>query len=388
MQNNPLYSNDPLLDLLFNDLSWGPGIVFVLSLVLQVLLTLALTYRDNTWKDEDIIVQPGSEHPRNGHGFLTVNNLYFFFLPFLNFAIFKYYEDTFVNTMMLINSGITFDVPTDQVAEIVFQDFNKAITIIAVVIAFLIAGAFYYASVFLPGRIKVDDDKYILRTDWLFKNGKPRPVCYVFSFTVRFLQVFIVLGWVIRHLLLSFFVYNDLFFSAELSTRLVPLHPDGMFGLASLEEVALSTSWVFALIGLVVAAWIVGTGATYGGWRNLRYDPSIPLAILSFSILAPVGVAVILEPGHKLMTKTKIDVLKELGQCISESTLHQGHIEMGTNLDSMAELNAVYHNVAAVPTWPLRFGSTTRVFANMFVPAMIAVLVEYAKSRKKKPKRS
>ncbi|MFC1569106.1 hypothetical protein ACFL4L_02620 [bacterium] len=273
----------------------------------------------------------------------------------------------------------------------IYKPFHSGLSSIPLIIAILIGLGTFIIFTMFQGKIKTDDSKYILRTDWLYKNGKPRRICFLFSFTNHFLEFIIIFGWLLRHLILSFIVFRDLFGSIDLNTQLLPFHPDGMFGLSQFEVIAKSTGFVFSALGLILISWVLGLVSTYGGWKHVINNVGVALALITFIALAPLGIALPLESAHLNMIKTKFQTLKVLNRNVVQidSNLNSEIYKDSTN--NVAMLNQVleqskiygklYNSVSDVPNWPLRMGSMINIILQILLPPLLAIILEKFKRK-------
>lgn len=384
MTPNPFIGNDPVLRFYFENLHLGPLMALVLSILFLILLPTIWTYYNGSWRDEDIQVPDEYKDPRQGHGFLRIYNLYLLFLPILNFTIFNYYEDVHTYTQILIKVGMQFDVPQKEVLDNFFEPFEKLWSSIPLLLALLTGIITFYIFTRRGGQFETQSGKIVPKTDWLYKNGKARRICYIFSFITHLVQLTIIVGWLTRHLILSYLCYRQLFHSQELGATLLPFHSDGMFGLTSFEHMARSTSYVFASIGLVVVSWVLGMISTLGGWRNAVWNLGISLAIIFYIIFAPLGVAITLEPAHAKIVATKLETLGTIreqieinSQLISQALKGRGEGEL--TLSKLWEehntLSSIYKKISEMPDWPLRMITVWKVLGNLFLPILLPIIV-------------
>ena len=384
MDGNPFLINDPVLYFCLKYLSWGAGTVFVLTLVFQVVLPAIWTWSTKTWKDEEIEIAPEFRHPKQGHGFWRLHNSYLLIFPFLNLAIFSYYERVYVYTKILIESGVQFKAPKSQALQTVFEPFTTFYATIIFIIAALVGAVIFYVFTFCGGNIGEGEKKTIPRTDWLYDEGKARPICYVFSIFTHFIQFTIMAGWLGRHLLISLLGYGRLFTDASLGATLVPFHPDGMFGLSALEEIATSTTYVFVALGLVVTLWLLGVITTYGGWQYGLQTTGLPVGIIVFLIIAPYGIAITLEPAREKIVSAKIEALKNLDKGISENSYllldtfnkkDDRTLDLSKQWERHKTLEAIYDFISKVPDWPVRASNRWEILLKLVGAVAVPITV-------------
>lgn len=100
---NPLFSNDPVLYLLMERFHPNPiSLLYFTFLAFPVVLLI--------WSalDRTLFLKPSTED-LDTHGFISPINSYFIVLPFINYAIFSYYEGYDMAIQALFNSGILAD---------------------------------------------------------------------------------------------------------------------------------------------------------------------------------------------------------------------------------------------------------------------------------------
>lgn len=382
--SNPILAADPLLAFLSRNALLDPWMVFGVSLVIQVILPSALAARSGVWRSEDIDVKPDEEHRAHGYGFFGSHNLYLIAFPLLNLAIFSYYEVANENSRILADSvsGDQFDASFGAL----FAVFDTNLSLALVVLSYAIGLVVLVHFTRFQGKIGLTGGDFLPRTDWLYYQGRPRRICYLFSFTTHFLQLSILFNWLFRHALLSLSSYDKFFNDPLRGGSLIAFHPDGLFGLGALENVALATSFVLAATGLVVSVWVVGVVRTKGGWRNTTRRSPGPLAgIVTFLVLAPFSVAVILAPSHGAMVMTKERATFMLTQQIKAvsselDTLIGSESLSGVDLDELwarrEKLTLVHKAISEVPTWPIRLSRLTGIIANLILPLAVPLVIQ------------
>jgi hypothetical protein len=160
--------------------------------------------------------------------------------------------------------------------------------------------------------------------------------------------------------ILARIVVNSLIFRHLIQgVQVNPLHPDNAGGLLPISQYALKTSYLFALVMMVLAfQWInVRMGDGLGSEWLIFLWIVVLLLVAPFSLMAPLITA------HREMLKVKNDLLLEFSKQIDKD-----NIEQYEQLPKMKQL------ADSILVWPIDFATLRRFFFSMIFPVIIVVI--------------
>jgi len=287
MDIDPVYElikNDFFIYFIIRNLKLSPLLIFFISLVLQVILPFIFTFFQKTLTTSQVIQSIKNIYPRysenisdhkniliGGAGFLSRENVYLIFLPFLNYSIFKYYESAGQNIWQFIEIHSINKIETQLIFHDSFNLFNSDFAQVIIYLALIIGLTAFIWFPIKNTKMAIlrgyDGNKIELpRYDWIFNNGKPRPLAFIFSFTTHFLQLAIILGWVIRHILLCTTVIPRTLNKIDFQVTSLMFYPDKMFGFYPWESIATDVGFIAASVGFVLFSWNIGCMKRKGSW--------------------------------------------------------------------------------------------------------------------------
>jgi hypothetical protein len=361
-----MLQNDPLLVFLVQRLHLTPFAIGIITLILLPCVLFVWCWRSGTMR------LPASMANPEGHGFLSPINSYLLMIPFLNFAIFQYY-DIYAST---IRDLCQRDVLRDH-AEEIFSILGGPAATWATGVSFAVSFFLALASILW--------NKYWQRpklTNWLCRTGIPRPVAFYFHFQFFFIELAIIFNWVLRNILIWWRLNESIGHS-----NAQPFNPDHMFGLAAISVLAQWSFFVIALISLFVLLWIIGARITFKR-RSLYSNPAYISAAVAIFLIGPTAVIFPLRSSHQVMLHTQakqLTVLSSRIEQISDEIQRQVSSPDATesqiaNLTKKLEAeNHLYDMVESSSTWPIS-SSTLGSFPFAFLsPVLVPILVEAGK---------
>lgn len=397
-----LIKNDLIVFFLFSKLHTTPIAIFYISLCLQVIIPILITSKQKTFTNRDIIEQVKKLYPKygdklqnkciknGGYGLLNKDNIYLLFLPFLNYAIFDYYQNAGRN----IYHFLFIQTQDHMTAKNLFLDaFSSFNTPFAAIIPFL--GLAIGAVVSIVFLCKYKEMEILItnpsekqgRHDWLFNNGKPRTMSYIFTFTTHFLQIAIIFGCIVRHILLSLRVIPKVMSQMSFDPNRLMYFPDKMFGFYPWEDLTSAVALIATFLGFVIFSWIVGTSMKHSDWHEPYTKIGPLMAIIGYIVLIPLALLSILQPCHKKQLELRTESLSQLSRNIIQNSASNSEFDGSTtnaivNIDLIASDERLFNFAKGNRAWPLQLPKMLTLMGQLITPACFSVVLNRLLSKK------
>jgi hypothetical protein len=357
-----MFHNDPVLVALMERWGLSPLAVFYWSLVLVPGVLLSWSALTKT-----LVLKPTRENP-NGHGLCSPINAYLILVPILNYCIFDYYFTYEREIKGLFASGV---LPGS------FGDFvnvlsNPWVTGISI---FGYAAGLVIAILSITSHWKWRRSKL---TNWLCQRGHPRAISWYFNISFFCFELAIVFNWFLRHMLI-WRTLNDYI----ISSKAIPLHPDGMFGLGPLSTLAVHSLVVITITTLLGSIWLVGGRLTLRR-ESLFRNPGHVATITVLVLLGPVVVITPLTSAHR-----RLEAEREAAQRYQAAlvVLAANAIQSLSSDDPHADQKIkifetqqrIYQQIESSRTWPLSTSASGSLPFAFLNPLLLPLAVEAGK---------
>lgn len=393
-----LIQNDPILAWCYRMPYFGPWLVFVLSFTVQILPLAVIATRQKTFLQKDVLAAIRIQAFRNndrgssiatpitnadikigGDAFFSIQNAYLLVYPILNMAIFHYYENVSSWLWLFV---VSHDPGAQQTFAAAFRPMTSLWPTVFSLLGFAIGAAVF--TVFpTRNRTMFVREQALPRYDWLNKDGKARPISYLFSATCHVLQIAIIVGWIARHILLSVVVVPRLLSVVGDVSTMDYLHPDGLFGFGPFEEVTRSVTLVAAGLVLLVCSWLSSNLVRQRGWGDLVVQPGQFLSALGVCIVVPTLIVLTIEPCHRMMLEAKAAVLRHLDASAGtmRAALSLGDVNaenVRSKIGWITDMRSLRDQVMTAPTWPIRVITSAAMVGQILASAVFPFAWEWA----------
>ena len=175
------------------------------------------------------------------------------------------------------------------------------------------------------------------------------------------------------------YIANTRLFRHSLSdVHIHPLHPDRAGGLRPLGRYALSTTYIIALGGSVVAL------AEYYAWTHGTFSTAYyyHVALILYFILAPANFFAPLSSAHNAMQRAKDDLILRISRQFNQdfskaySELEGSAEELKDHIEKIEQLQRLHSMTNSFPVWPFDIDTIRRFVLTMTSPVFtVAVAV-------------
>jgi hypothetical protein len=196
------------------------------------------------------------------------------------------------------------------------------------------------------------------------------------SLGIRTVFVIIPTGFVTWSFVIRFITNVRLFRRSLGEVNIHPLHPDRAGGLRPLGRYALSTTYIIALGGSVVAfaeyyAWVQGTFSTAYYYH---------LALLLYFFLAPANFFASLSSAHNAMLRAKEGLIMQISRQFNQdfskaySELNGSVEDLKSVITKVEQLQRLHSMTASFPVWPFDMDTIRRFILTMTSPVFTVVV--------------
>jgi hypothetical protein len=396
-----LIKNDLIVFFLFSKLHTTPIAIFYISLCLQVIIPILITSKQKSFTNKDVFEQIKKKHPKlndklhsnkdiknGGYGLLNKDNIYLLFLPFLNYAIFDYYQNAGRNIYHFLYIQTQDRTVAEKLFLDAFSSFNtplaSIIPYVGLTIGVVVSILFLrnYKEMSIEGHSKNEG-----RHDWLFKNGKPRTIAYFFTFTTHFLQVAIIFGCIVRHILLSLRVIPYVMSKMDFDPNRLMYFPDKMFGFYPWEDLTSAVALIATFLGFVIFSWIVGTSMKHSDWHEPYTKIGPLMAMIGYIVLIPLALLSILQPCHKKQLELQTESLSQLSHIIIQKPVFSNEsqnsaVDAIANIELIASEERLFSIAKENRTWPLQLPKVLSLGIQLLLPALFSVILNKVFAKK------
>jgi hypothetical protein len=158
--------------------------------------------------------------------------------------------------------------------------------------------------------------------------------------------------------------------SALKLARLRIFHPDKMFGLSPLSELASQSFGVIFAMSALVATWLVGARLT-DRRQSLFAEPGHVAALVSLVVLGPCAVLLPLTQAHLVMERGKQAGLARISSRAGALSDEMERLPLSANLSSSKRLRA--------DSWPIKARDVSAFPIGFLTPVWIALAGELVK---------
>jgi len=362
---NPLFQNDPVLILIDRWFGLTPlSLFYVTVLALPGVLT-AWSAINGTLRVRSTVDNP------HGHGLLSPINAYLLIVPYVNYTIFNYYDSYRQQIAGLFASKIIHGSEAQF-----FRVFSGPVAVGLTAFGYIAALTLCIISLLWKWKIRPESS-----TTWLLSEGRPRGIAYYFNGVFFIIEMSIVFNWMLRHVIV-WYCLNDSLQTA----RLRLFHPDKMFGLSPLGELASHSFGVVFAISALVAIWLVGARLTHKR-EALFAQPGHVAALAALVVLGPCAVLLPLTQAHLVMERGKQVALARisgravvLSDELEERTGESGNAAEADKTSAALKREAdLYQNVVTAETWPIKTRDLGTFPIGFLTPVWIALAGELVK---------
>ena len=196
------------------------------------------------------------------------------------------------------------------------------------------------------------------------------------ALAIRVLLVIIPTGYVTWVYILRLILNARLFRKMLHDVNLHPLHPDRAGGLGPLGKYALTTTYLIALGGSVVAL------AEYTWFINGQFDDAyfFHVAFILYLILAPLSFFAPLVGAHNAMLVAKEKqihkISKQFNQDFSRAydQLERSADALKDNIEKIEQLQKLHKLTSEFPIWPYDFDTLRRFTLTMLTPIFTIII--------------